>query len=174
VLLDVAPIWLQFGLVVLGLALVMSSVDTLLNGIASIVAVDLRRVAPAASSAALLRVARWFTLALGVPLVLIAAQGYSVLYLFLIADLVCAATVAPVFYGLYSERYTGRAALISALAGLVAGAALFPDPAMTRGNLLGSFAVALLVSTLAAVVLRSRQRTFDLRSLRTLVHAFRD
>jgi Na+/proline symporter len=41
VLLETLPQWLVVGLVVLGFALVMSSADTLFNGIASIIAVDL-------------------------------------------------------------------------------------------------------------------------------------
>lgn len=165
VLLDVMPGWLGIGLVLLGLALVMSSADTLLNGIASIVAVDLRRAMPAARTRFLLRASQVFTLALAVPLLVIASQGYSVLYLLLLADLVCAAAVFPVFFGLYSERYTGRAAMLGALAGLVAGGLLFPDPAMTRGSLLGAFVAAGMVSVSVSLLLRPRRSTFDMGSL---------
>ncbi len=41
-------------------------------------------------------------------------------FILLVADLVCAAATFPVFYGLYSERYTGLAAMLGTLAGLVA------------------------------------------------------
>lgn len=165
VLLETLPSWLAVGLVLLGLALVMSSADTLLNGIASIVAVDLRRAMPAARTRFLLRASQVFTLALAVPLLVIASQGYSVLYLLLLADLVCAAAVFPVFFGLYSERYTGRAAMLGALAGLVAGGLLFPDPAMTRGSLLGAFVAAGMVSVSVSLLLRPRRSTFDMGSL---------
>ncbi len=165
VLLEALPAWLAVGLVLLGLALVMSSADTLLNGIASIVAVDLRRAVPAAGTRLLLRTSQVFTLALAVPLLAIAAQGYSVLYLLLLADLICAAAVFPVFFGLYSERYTGRAAMLGTLAGLVVGGLLFPDPAMTRGSLLGAFAAAGAVSVVVSLLLTPRRSTFDLGSL---------
>jgi MFS family permease len=57
----------------------------------------------------------------------IASNGYSVLYLFLIADLVCAATVFPVFYGLFSPRVGQKTILISSIAGIIVGALFFPN-----------------------------------------------
>ncbi len=44
--------------------------------------------------------ARWFTVLLMIPVVLVALQGISVLRLFLIADLLCATAVLPVLMGL--------------------------------------------------------------------------
>lgn len=166
VVLDVMSPWLAAAFVALGLALVMSSADTLLNGIASIVAVDLGRAFPDLGAGSLLRVSRLVTLVLAAPLLLIAAQGYSVLYLLLLADLVCAAAAFPVFCGLYGERFTGKAATLGVVAGLLAGAPLFPDPAMTRGSLLWSFVAAALVSAAVTFVLSPRRRTFDLNSLK--------
>ncbi len=165
VLLEVMPAWLGIGLVLLGLGLVMSSADTLLNGIASIVAVDLRRAMPGSQAEFLLRISRVSTLLLAVSLLWIAAQGYSVLYLLLLADLVCAAAVFPVFYGLYSERYTGRAAIFGTLVGLVAGGLLFSNPDMTGGSLLGAFVAAAAVSVFVSLLLTPRRKTFDLGSL---------
>jgi Na+/proline symporter len=174
VLLEAFPPVLVALLVLLGLALVMSSADSLINGLASIVAVDLRRALPDARPESLLRISRYATVLLALPLLLIASQGYSVLYLFLLADLVCAAAAFPVFYGLYSERYTGRAAVWSTLAGLVAGGLLFPDPAMTRGTLLGAFLAAALVPVAVSLVLQPRQSTFDLRTLARRVRYIRN
>jgi sodium/pantothenate symporter len=174
VLLEALPPALVAVLVILGLALVMSSADSLLNGLASIVAVDLRRAMPGVRASSLLRISRWSTVALALPLLLIASQGYSVLYLFLLADLVCAAAAFPVFYGLYSERYTGRAAIWSTLAGLAAGGLLFPDPDMTRGSLLGAFAAAALVPVAVSLVLTPRRSTFDLESLAGAARSIRD
>lgn len=165
VLLGVLPAWLALGLVFLGLALVMSSADSLLNGIASIVAVDLRRALPGRQTGFLLTASRFSTLILAVPLLLIASQGYSVLYLLLLADLVCAAAAFPVFFGLYSERYTGRAAMAGTLAGLLVGGALFPDPDMTRGSLFWALLLAAFVPVVVSLVLTPRRSTFDLRSL---------
>jgi Na+/proline symporter len=174
VLLEALPFWLVVGLIVLGLALVMSSADTVINAIASLVAVDLRRAMPEARPEFLLRASRWAVFVLAVPVLVVAAQGYSVLYLFLLADLLCAAAVFPVFYGLYSERYDGRTAAWSTAAGLVAGGLLFPDPAMTRGSLLGSFLLAAFVPVVVSLIFGPRRVTFDLGSLRGAVRAIRE
>ncbi|MEP4465042.1 MAG: sodium:solute symporter, partial [Marinobacter alexandrii] len=65
-----------------------------------------------------LNAARWITVALMVPVVLVALQGISVLRLFLIADLLCATAVLPVLMGLWS-RMTTAAAILGGLAGLL-------------------------------------------------------
>ncbi|WP_158705072.1 sodium:solute symporter family transporter [Salinibacter altiplanensis] len=147
-LLDAAPSGGGLGLVFLGLVLVMSSADTVLNALASLVAVDLRQAVPTVSAGTLMQVARWATAALAVPVFGIAAQGISVLYLFLVADLVCAAAVAPVFGGLLSGRLTNWAAVLATGAGLVLGGVLFPAPGASQPDLLPAFATALVVPTL--------------------------
>jgi Na+/proline symporter len=112
-------------------------------------------------------VARWTTAALAVPVFAIASQGISVLYLFLVADLVCAAAVVPVFGGLLSGRLTNRAALFGTAAGLLAGGLLFPPPGAAQPALLPAFAAALLVPALVALPFAwfSRRTAFDLRTL---------
>ena len=165
---QVLPTWAMVAVLVLALALVMSSMDTLLNGIASAVTSDLPRFWPQARARQLLSSSRVLTIALAVPAVIIAAQGYSVLYLFLVADLVCAGAVFPVFYGLYSRHLGGKGALASCVLGIVVGALFFPKPDFTPwlaipqgGNFLVSFAAALGVSVAVAVtwsVIDSRRR----------------
>lgn len=154
VVVRIFPPILTLIVLVLALALVMSSMDTLLNGMASTVTCDLARFRPGWKAAQLFRSARWITVLLAIPAVWIASHGYSVLYLFLIADLVCAGAMFPVFYGLYARRFTGRAALAAAVAGIVTGALYFPAPDFTpwlaipgAGRFLISFGSAVLVST---------------------------
>ncbi len=173
---------------ILGLALVMSSADTLINAVSSIVAVDLRRFAPQAKGRSLLRAARWSVPILGLPVLAIASQGYSVLYLFLIADMVCAAVAFPVFYGLYSGRHDGRTAVLAGVAGLIAGAAVVPDPGfggesllgsfllpgLVPASLLGSFLLAGLVPVAVSLILAPRRTRFDFGALGTSVQLIRD
>jgi len=175
-LLDAAPPGIGLGAVLLGLTLVMSSADTILNALASLVVVDARQALPAASEGTLLRVARWTTVGLSVPVFVIAAQGYSVLYLFLVADLVCAAAVVPVFSGLLSAQVTNRAAVFGTGAGLVLGGVLFPAPGSATPALLPAFLAALLVPVLIAVpmALWSSEAAFDLTRLRREVTAIGD
>ncbi|MEM8806238.1 MAG: Na+/proline symporter [Cyanobacteria bacterium P01_G01_bin.38] len=154
-----APGWVMMTVIVLALALVMSSLDTLLNGIASVFTLDLLRLMPGQSSAKVLQISRGLTVLVGLPAIAIAAQGYSVLYLFFIADLICAAVLFPVLYGLYNRHVSSRTAFSSALLGIVIGLMFFPKPDFTplvpipgAADLLNSFAAALLVSTLTTLV----------------------
>lgn len=150
-----APAWLTLPALVLALTLVASSVDTLQNAIASLAVTEKTGLS--------LTSARWITVLLMVPVVLVALQGISVLRLFLIADLLCATAVVPVLMGLW-KRMGPAAAVVGCLAGLL-GAVLpgwisggsfsagllyasFPGAGPTLPPFLG----ALLASTLASTV----------------------
>jgi SSS family solute:Na+ symporter len=102
---------------VLSIALVASSVDTLQSALAAQMAQDLtdRKLT--------LPWARVITVALTVPAALVALKGYDVLRLFLIADLVAAATVVPVFLGL-RRAASSASVIVGSLAGLLAVVAL--------------------------------------------------
>lgn len=145
------PGWVSIAVLVLVLALVMSSLDSLLNGIASLFTTDLLRIFPEKSTNGILNLTRLLTLVIGVPAILIAARGYNVLYLFLLADLVCAGALFPVLFGLYSKRLTGKMALWSTAAAIAAGALFFPKPDFSPWNSL-PFAGDLLVSFAAPIV----------------------
>lgn len=162
----VMPEWLMLVAVVLAVILVMSTIDTLINALASLFTVDVLRVSAMKPRRAL-TFARLATFVVAAVAFLIAMEGYSVLYLFLVADLVCAAAVAPVVYGLYSRKYSGWAAVISTLLGITAGALFFPDPAFQSGNLLWSFGLAFLVPLVLAPLLSPFGKPFDFRILVT-------
>jgi Na+/proline symporter len=181
------PGWVSMTVLVLVLALVMSSLDTLLNGIASVFTTDLLRIFPDTPAAGILRMSRILTVIVGVPAILIASQGYNVLYLFLLADLVCAGALFPVLFGLYSRRLTGPMAFWSALIGIAAGALFFPRPDFSpwnglpfAGDLLVSFAAPILVSMLIALIwiqLKAQQgqtKAFDFGKLSRDIHAYGD
>ena len=144
---------------VLALALVMSTLSSLLNGIASVFTGDLVRLFPQMQVQGVLRTSRLLTIGIGLPAILIAARGYDVLYLFLLADLVCAGAFIPVLAGLYS-RYLNRAIALSAvILGIGTGALFFPRPDFSPwlaipfgGDLFVSFAVAVGVSAVVVVV----------------------
>ena len=183
---ETTPTWVAIAFLLLAVVLVMSSLDTLLNGIASAVTSDLARFKPALAGSSLLKWSRGITVALIVPAILIASQGYSVLYLFLIADMVCSAVVFPVFWGLYSGRFSGGAALISSAIGLVAGVLFFPTPEAPyltgwivdidwATQLLASFAFALGASAAASLAIAAvagslgKMELFDFGRLREQV-----
>lgn len=147
-------------LLVLGVLLVMSSADSIINGIAGLLSVEAHRLYPSRSASELLPIARASTVVLSVPVFLIAMQGYSVLYLFLVADLLCAAAVVPVFAGFRLKRLSNRRAITALVTGLATGVVLLPGPEggqaligtllpathpLAAGNLLLSFLSAVII-----------------------------
>jgi SSS family solute:Na+ symporter len=164
-LLGHAPPWVALAALVLAVALVASSVDTLQSGIASLIVTE--------RSGTSIVAARWITVALMVPVVVLALQGLSVLRLFLIADLLCATTVVPLLLGLWG-RMSARAAIAGAIAGLVGAvlpgwvtqgslsagllAATFPGSIPTLGPFAGALAASAAVSVLLAWVSPSAAR----------------
>ena len=145
------PLWLLGAVILLAMALVMSSMDTLLNGISAVFTGDLLRLSNQPSQ--VLLISRLLTVAVGIPAVAIAAQGYSVLYLFFIADLLCAALLFPIVFSFYSRYQTASNAFWSSLAGIAVGVLFFPKPDFSPlvnvpggGDLLNSFAAAWLTS----------------------------
>ncbi|WP_136253935.1 sodium:solute symporter family transporter [Onishia niordana] len=163
-----APAGLKLLGLVLAVTLVASSVDTLQNGIASLSVGDGR---VSGRTGLGLPMARWLTVALMVPVVVLALQNLSVLRLFLIADLLCASAMVPVLLGLWS-RMTTTAAVAGGLAGLLGAvmpgwvaqgsvmsglmAASFPGGVPTLAPFLG----ALIASTVLSVVIASLRPSF--------------
>jgi len=146
-LLSGAPGWLALPVLLLALALVASSVDTLQSAIASLVVTARPNVS--------LSAARWVTVLLMVPVTAVSLQGLSVLRLFLIADLLCATAVVPVLLGLW-QRMTPAAAMTGVVGGLV-GAVLpgwIGEGSLAAGVLAATFpsGVPTLAPFLAALV----------------------
>lgn len=110
-LVDALPRPVLAAILVLAVALVASSVDTLQNALASLVAVHV------AGSRMDISTARVVTVVLTIPAALIAIQELSVLRIFLIADLLAATIAFPVFLGLW-RRVTPSAALAGSIAGV--------------------------------------------------------
>ncbi len=165
------PSWLPVAVVLLAVALVMSSLDTLLNGISAVLTVDLLRLSDQPER--VLLISRILTIAVGIPAVAIASQeDLSVLYLFFIADLICAALLVPVISSFYSRYQSAANAFCSAIAGIIVGILFFPKPDFSPlvnvpggGDLLNSFAAALLVSTFITLVWHTVDRRFRHQSI---------
>ena len=67
----------------------------------------------------------------------IASKGFSILYLFLLADLLCCAAVFTVFNGFYKNKTNEAKAFFSILIGLLFGLLLFPSPDFSQSILVG-------------------------------------
>jgi Na+/proline symporter len=107
------PTWMGWLVLALAVALVASSVDTLQNAMAALVAGEL------GEGRVSLTWARWATVALAVPAIALALADISVLRLFLVADLWAAIAVVPVFLGLW-RKATPQGAIAGVFAGVLA------------------------------------------------------
>ena len=165
---DVFPLWMHFLMLVCALMLAMSTLDTLMNGLASGLATDLAGLG--VSRNVLMLQARIVTAFLAVPAIIVASQGFSVLYVFLVADLLGAAIAVPMLTGLYSTRMPGWGVLLAGGVGIIVGALFYPKPdlvspmvltAPTGGQMFWSFTLALFVSSTitASVILMRRIST---------------
>ena len=161
-IMKISPEWAIMIFLVLAVMLVASSLDTLFNSISSIIGTDLNDVLPKGSNylSNAMKITPYLCL---IPAVIIASQGYSVLYLFLIADMVCCAILFPVFFGLYSSKFNGNDAVISMITGLIIGTLLFPNPDLGTfewfklipysGDLFASFYMSFISSVLISFIL---------------------
>jgi len=169
---EVLPDPAVIAVAILAVLLVVSSADTLFNAIASVVTVDLPRVADL-SDDRLTAAARGVTVVVAAAATVVGAQGYSVLTLFLLADLLAAATFVPLLYGLYSPRAWSGGVTAASAAGLLVGLAFFPPArgvlplsALPAASYFVSFLGAAAVSTgVAVLTARLADRRYDLDRL---------
>ncbi len=160
VLEEVFPSWVMLAVVILAILLVMSSADTMFNAIASVVTADLARLLDEPEQRTLWIGGRVLTVAVAIGAIVIGAQGYSVVELFLTADLLAAAVFVPFLAGLYTERLSGRGTITASLAGMAVGIAYFPFlraplatvPGVTELLPEPSFLVAFVGATVVSVV----------------------
>lgn len=162
---DVFPLWMHFLLLICALMLAMSTLDTLMNGLASNVAADLADMGRRRDT--LMLIARAVTVIIAIPAVIVASQGYSVLYVFLIADLLGAAIAVPMLIGLYSRHMPGWAVLLAGGVGILIGALYYPKPDLLTPwalpapfgtQMFFAFASALAVSALIAAIVVAVKR----------------
>jgi len=122
---------LYMGIIILAISLTVSTVDTLVNAISSLIVVDGKKVNKNLKSTNAL------VIFLSIVALFVASKGFSILYLFLLADLLCCAAVFPVFYGFYKRNLKEKDLTISVIIGLLLGLLLFPSPDFSTSILVG-------------------------------------
>tara|TARA_A100001037_G_scaffold299113_1_gene324059 strand:- start:4287 stop:5672 length:1386 start_codon:yes stop_codon:yes gene_type:complete len=123
----VSPEPILVGVLILAILLTIGSADSLLNALSSLITADLPKYFNIPSDTSLRLGTRLLTVAVAFIAIYISLQARSVLGLFLLADLLCAAVAGPFLYGLYSKKATGSGFLISSLTGLLVGIVYFPN-----------------------------------------------
>ena len=129
--------FLSIIIVILGLALTISTVDTLVNAISSLFVVDGKATFNLDKKTNYLRLSKFFIIFLSLIAFFVASKGFDILYLFLLADLFCCAFVFTVFYSFYNKDINEKVAYISILIGLIGGFLLFPFPDFSKSLLVG-------------------------------------
>ena len=129
---------LSLMIVVLGLSLTISTVDTLVNAISSLFVIDGKATFNLNKNTDYLKISKYFIIFLSIIAFGIASKGFDILYLFLLADLFCCAFVITVFYSFY-KKIDEKTAYISIIIGLVAGFLMFPFPDFSKSLLVGVF-----------------------------------
>jgi len=129
--------FLSVMIIIMALSLTVSTIDTLVNAISSIVAVDGKKIYQSSIESDSLKSSKVFIIILSIISLIIASKGFSILYLFLLADLLCCAAVFTVFYGFYQKNFREKNAIISIIIGLFLGLLLFPNPDFSKSILVG-------------------------------------
>ena len=135
ILLEEEVLTLSIIIIFLAISLTMSSIDTLINAISSLVIVDGKKFFRHNHN--YLKISKQIIIALSVITFFVASKGLNILYLFLLADLLCCAAVLSVFYSFYSKSFSEKTAYISIIVGLIGGLLLFPTPDFSKSLLIG-------------------------------------
>ena len=138
-LLKEQTIFLSLFIIILGMALTISTVDTLINAISSLLILDGKAVFNLSKKTNYLNFSKYIILFLSFISFIIASKGFDILYLFLLADLFCCAFVLTVFLSFYDKSINENLAYISILIGLIGGFLLFPSPDFSKSLLVGVF-----------------------------------
>ncbi len=136
-LLKEQTILLSLVIIILGLALAISTVDTLINAISSLIIVDGKATFNFKYKTDYLIFSKYIILSLCLISFIVASKGFDILYLFLLADLFCCAFVLTVFYSFYYKNLNEKTAFISIIIGLIGGFLIFPAPDFSKSLLVG-------------------------------------
>jgi len=128
---------LSIVVIILGLALTISTVDTLINAISSLIIVDGKAIFNFKKKINYLKFSKYIIIILSIISFTVASKGFDILYLFLLADLFCCAFVLTIFYSFYNKNINEKTAYVSIIIGLIGGFLLFPVPDFSKSLLVG-------------------------------------
>ncbi len=126
------------SILILALALTLSTIDTLINAISSLIIIDGKKINKFLSGREIKNNCNKLIILLCTIVFIFSSKGYSILYLFLFADLLCCAAVVTVFYGFFEKKINTRLSLISIILGLSSGLLFFPSQNFQSSLLVGN------------------------------------
>jgi len=128
---------LTITILTLAISLVVSSMDTLINAISSLFIINGTKFFKL-THYALRKLSYSLIIFLSAIVFLVSSKGYSVLFMFLFADLLCCSAVFPVFFGMFNKNISKELGLYSVMSGLISGLALFPNQTFEKSILIGN------------------------------------
>ena len=129
---------LIISILVLALALTLSTIDTLINAISSILIINGRQISKSFFSYSLKDKTNYIIILISILVFIIASKGYSILYLFLLADLFCCAAVVTIFFGFFNKKIDSQLSYLSILSALISGILFFPSTDFQKSILVGN------------------------------------
>ncbi len=123
---------------ILALSLTLSTIDTLINAISSLIIVNGDQLSKSLRGKKIKDKTNLIILLLCFIVFILASRGYSILYLFLLADLLCCAAVVTIFYGFFNKKIDPKLAGYSIICGLILGLLFFPSQNFENSILVGN------------------------------------
>ena len=136
IILNKNDILISLIVLIFSLCLTISTVDTLLNSISSLTIVhskdffNFKYLKDKKLSNVIL-------ILLSIVCLIITLYQFSVLYLFLLADLICCACAYVIFKGLYQKKINSRRSIVLIVIGLFSGLLFFPNADFSQSFLVG-------------------------------------
>ncbi len=125
-------------ILILALSLTLSTIDTLINAISSLIIVNGNQINKRLGGKKIKEKTNLIILLLSFFVFILASRGYSILYLFLLADLLCCAAVVTIFYGFFNRKINTKLAAYSIIFGLIFGLLFFPSQNFQNSILVGN------------------------------------
>ena len=130
--------FLVVSVLVLALALTLSTIDTLINAISSILIVNGKQISKYISGISVKNKTNYIIVAISILVFILASKGFSILYLFLLADLFCCAGVVIIFYGFFNKKINSRLSYLCIVSALILGLLFFPSTDFQTSILVGN------------------------------------
>jgi Na+/proline symporter len=129
---------ITISILVLALALTLSTIDTLINAISSIFIINGKQINKFISGKNIRNKTNYIIILICFLVFYLASKGFSILYLFLLADLFCCAAVVTIFYGFFNKKINSKLSYFSILGSLFLGILFFPSMNFQTSFLVGN------------------------------------
>ena len=129
---------ITISILVLALALTLSTIDTLINAISSIFIVNGNQINKSVSGKSVRNKTNFIIIFICILVFILASKGFSILYLFLLADLFCCSAVVIIFYGFFKKKINYELSYLSIFSALITGLLFFPSTSFQSSILVGN------------------------------------